>query len=223
VVSNFAYAPIGRISRDLAALLFDLPCAAPRRPEVAELAANAGAYRSTANPKRTLFVRRSGNSLLLFDVHDGLERVGGRLLVPVEGGALSMSWADGRLVFATPVEGRCPSVRLISKSHAAELLRADTGEAAWTGAVGDYTTQDGTACIARNGDGLNLHQAGWPRSCQLAPVSPTAAIALYDEAGGTILRLELDAAGRAIGFRWKRPDGTMVCGRQRHPAPEEGR
>jgi CubicO group peptidase (beta-lactamase class C family) len=214
VVSNFSYAPIGRISRDLTALLFDLPCAAPRQPGVAELAANAGAYRSPANPKRTLFVRRSGDALLLFDICDGVDRVAGRLLVPVEGGAFLMPRGDGRLVFAMPAEGQCPSVRQVSQSHAAEFLRTDTGDAAWTAAVGDYATQDGTARIARNDDGLDLQVAGEPITRRLAPVSPTAAIALYDEAGGTMLRLELDAAGHAIGFHWQRPDGKVVRGRR---------
>jgi CubicO group peptidase (beta-lactamase class C family) len=214
VLSNFAFAPAGRVSHDLAGLLFGRSPAPARTVAPATLAAWTGVYRPAGSSGRALLVRRSGGLLILFDVNPGVERCGGRLLVPVAEDLFVPPWGDERLQFAAAADGRPASVRM--EPPPTTMERVDPPVAAWRAAAGEYASEPpdaGPARISESGGRLVLSTpAGWPPEQEIVPLTETLALALYSEEFGTLLHLERDGRGRAVGFRRQQNDGKDVRG-----------
>jgi len=221
VLSNFAFAPAGRIATDLAAILFGEPYEQPVRLDGQALARYEGVYATAHEPLRALLVRRSADLLLSFDVHGGVERCGASLLVPMGDGVFALPWSHGRLEFAIPASDAAgpATVRRRMGNEVAEMERRPAGELAWRAAVGSYETEPllgSSVSIVERGGGLELRiEDGWPTSLDLVIVSTDLAIARAMETFGTQLHLTRDALGGVAGFRWERADGTTFVATRR--------
>ena len=216
VQSNFAFAPIMRISDDLAGLLFGAEIPTAKRMAADTLDACAGLYRT---PGRTLLIRRSGEGLLCFDVDPRTERLGGRLLLPVADDLCLMPYGDERLRFAKPQDGRCARVTSERTGGAMPLDRAPSLGDAWRSVVGDWPRETAGAAALRITEAsgrINLNAPdAWPFDFEVVPVSETLAIAFYGPEGGTLVHLTRDADGRPTALRWQSNDGrTIACARQ---------
>jgi len=218
VMSNFAFAPVGRISHDLAALLFGGAATPARKVAPATLDGWCGVYRPAA-PGRALLVRRSGGVLMLFDADEAIERCGGRLLLPLGDDLFVRPWTDERLRFAAAAEDRPASIRAERAGGGSTMERVDVPVALWRDAVGEYAIDPAAAEPARiveaEGGFRLVDPGGWPREMELLPLTGTLAIVLYAEEGGTLFHLERDGSGRATGFRRQRNDGQEVRGTRR--------
>ncbi len=223
VMSNFAFAPAGRVSHALAALLFGRPVAAPARAAPADLAARAGVYAAEGGARGPLLLRRSGATLVAFEVVPSLPRVAGRLLVPLADGAFGDAWNESEVLsFHPPVDGRCSSLR--TEPGGLRRERRDPPPAAWADSVGDYrdgASGSGAARLVSLEGRLLLHGPGegtGPR--EVVPVSPTLALALLDDEGGILLRLERDAAGRAVRLLLEAGPGRPFVGERVGTPPD---
>jgi CubicO group peptidase (beta-lactamase class C family) len=205
VLSNHAFAPILRISHDLAAILFGVAYDQPVVCDAALLDACCGVYRQPGAPVTTV-IRRCGRLLLEYELRPGSERCGGRVLVPVGEAAFAEPMGAGRLAFDPGAEP--PRLRRVAAQGDTVLPRLPVPLAEWQGACGILTAtpQIGKrAELARDGDRLWLRiEGGWPGQVEVVPVDAGLAIALYAVDGGTLLHRE----GKL--FRWQCADGTDV-------------
>jgi CubicO group peptidase (beta-lactamase class C family) len=214
VLSNFAFAPAGRISHDLAGLLFGRAVTPARKVDNKTLDGWTGIYRPQAEG-RALLVRRSGDVLMLFDAHVGVERCGGRLLLPLADDLFVTPWTAERLRFAAN------GLVLESGGVATTMERVHAPVDGWGAAIGEYATEPkgtGPMRIAGAEGRFKLEDPkGWPSEQDLLPLTETLAIALYSEEFGTLLHLDRGADGRVTGFRRQRNDGQEVRGARRDP------
>lgn len=195
VLSNFAFAPITRISGDLAALLFGIAVPMPVAVAASELEDCCGLY---GTGQHRLLLRRLGDSLLAFDSWPGSERLGGRALIPLGHGRFTSAMGDAEYRFeggkvATPYD---------------ELPRAAAGEAAWRQRLGRFRLEPAIGAEAELvavGDGLQLQiRGGWPAVVELAPLGADRAIGLVAVDFGTLLQSDGER------LRWTRADGAAV-------------
>jgi CubicO group peptidase (beta-lactamase class C family) len=213
VTSNFAYAPIGRISTDLAAILFGREVPAARRVTRTVLDGHTGVYRHPKVEGRTLLVRRCGDALMLFDVFERVERPFGQSLVPLGDDLFVMPYGDEKVRFTAPSAGKSGYARLESDRGVAAYRRTEPPEAVWRAAARAYAARPDGAVhrIEATDTGLVIHAPdGWPRDLPLVPVTDRLAIALWGPDGGTLLVLDCDGHGVPSGFRWLRNDGQRV-------------
>jgi CubicO group peptidase (beta-lactamase class C family) len=213
VTSNFAYAPIVRISADVAGILFGRDVPAARKVARTVLDAHAGVYRHPKVEGRALLVRRCGDALLLFDVFQDVERPSGQALVPLGDDLFAMPHGDEKVRFTAPSAGKSGFARLESERGVAAYRRTEPAESVWRAAAGSYAARPGGAVhrIEATDAGLVLHAPdGWPRDLVLLPVTDRLAVALWGPDGGTLLHLDRDDQGRPSGFRWQRNDGRTV-------------
>lgn len=216
VESNFAYAPIARISADLTAILFGRERPVARKVDRAALDACVGAYRNAKVAERTLLVRRCGDALLLFDVFESVDRSSGQSLVPLGNDLFVMPSGEEKLRFTAMSAGKAGFARMESDRGVIAFARAEPSEATWRSAAGAYVVgAEGSPAyrIDATPDGLVMHASdGWPRDLAVVPVTDRLAIVLWGVDGGTLLRLDCDDAGAPKGFRWQRNDGRAVVG-----------
>lgn len=193
VVSNFAFAPVMRISHDLAGILFGVEADAPVAVDADALATCAGTY-AWGNDAYTV-LRRSGQTLQSFDVRPGMDRVGGRLLLPLGPGRFKEATGDAVLQFETVAGNQ----RLRRDYGEGENLlpRVEPDVAAWSSIVGTWhpdSAPDDRVLFARADTGLSMKAGGlWPHTASVVPVSRDVAMALYSAGGGVLLRRDGDA------------------------------
>jgi len=199
VMSNFAFAPIGRFSNDLAGLLFERAVAQPvaLRPEA--LPAYEGTF-PVVPGQRTILVRRSGRVLMAYDVWHRNDRQGSRMLIPLGDDTFATAFGTTRLRI------RGGSLELLDAGKTQSRHR-DAAVAAWQHQVGAYECPDalGESARLQQTDGslrLRFGLRVGERSLTVLPVSASEAIVLYSETGGTMMRRDgdtlrwVDAAGR---------------------------
>lgn len=200
MMSNFAFAPITRLSEDIAGLLFDAEIESPRVATESELSAAAGVYGSGA---QLAVVRRSGDTLLLFELDPrSRPRCGGRLLLPLASGGFATPFGRGS------IEIDAEGLSIPRGDSVQKLPRLPSADAAWTALAGEYTAtradgarQQSAVRISVAAGALEL-RTGADRSFLLAPVTEHVAIALYADAGGTLVYRE------PAGLRWHGVDGV---------------
>jgi hypothetical protein len=216
VTSNFAFAPIGRISDDVAAIAFGHERPLAKKVAASVLDAHAGVYRTPGSGERTLLVRRSGSALLLFDVYAKVDRCGGNSLVPVADDLFVMPSGEDKLRFTAPADGRPAGARMESARGDVAFERVESPGAAWLATVGEYRAEpaaSGPIQVVETSGRLTMRVPdGWPVEMELMPVTDTLAIALCSVDFGTLVRLERDEQGVPRGFRWVRNDGRAVVG-----------
>jgi CubicO group peptidase (beta-lactamase class C family) len=212
VLSNFAFAPAERISHDLAAILFGKAVTPARKVEPRTLDRWMGLYRPRADG-RALLVRRSGDLLMLFDAHVGVERCGGRLLIPLADDLFVPPCTAERLRFTET------GLVLEALGQATAMERVEVPAEPWRAAIGEYATgPKGTAQITEALGSLRLRDpGGWPVEQEVLPLSGTLALALHSEDFGMLFHLERGADGSVLGFRRQRIDGKEVHGVRRDP------
>ncbi len=218
VTSNFAFASAGRISHDLAAILFNEPYRSPVTIAPKLLDAYAGIFATPGRRNRTLLIRRSGRALLLFDLRPSVDRIGAGLLTPVANDVFLLPWGGEELRFVVGEGGLADSVRVELMGRRTVMERLGDPTVAWRSALGTYLTEPQLGApvnIVEDQGRYEMRVPGnWPLMLELLPVSETEAISLYGETGGTILRLERDDKGLVEGFVWQRPDGVTFRGRR---------
>jgi hypothetical protein len=213
VLSNFAFAPAGRVSQDLAGILFGKDVTPARKVDGRTLDGWTGIYRPAAGA-RALLVRRSGDVLMLFDASAGVERCGGRLLIPLADDTFLPPWSAERLRFTAK------GLVFESGGVATTMDRVGAPDG-WSAAVGEYATEPaemGPMRIAEAKGRFQLEDPkGWPKEQELLPLTDRLGIALYSEEFGTLFHLDRTADGRVVGFRRQRNDGQEVRGARRAP------
>jgi RNA polymerase sigma factor (sigma-70 family) len=195
VLSNHAFAPITRLSADLAAILFGLEHAVPVALTTAQLDACTGVF---ADGTRHVLVRRAGKLLLLFETFPGNERCGGRLLIPTAPGHYLAPSGSGEIAI--------DAERVQSPNGT--FARAARPDAGWRELVGELRvegTEKKTGQLAVDGDRLVLRVPGtWPESLDVIPLGNDAALTMYAEEFGTLVR----RLGSTL--QWTRNDGSVL-------------
>lgn len=202
VLSNYAFAPISRISTDLAAVLFGIAHEVPVQLTAEQRAAATGVFVDPAVEGRSAFLRCVGEHVFAFDQWPGNERVGGRMLVAVAPGRFLDSFGSGEVtVDAAGLKG--PGGR---------LERAADARAAWMPFVGPLRDEQGIAAagelLVRDGRMLLRSEVSWPREMEFVPLTANVACCLYAEEGGTLLTRKgetldwLLADGRRVRLRF---------------------
>lgn len=196
VLSNYAFAPISRLSTGLAALLFGIEQPQPVQLTAEQRAAAAGVFVDPAAAGRVMFVRGVGEHVLAFDVWPGNERVGGQMLVPVAPGRFLVPFGVGEIVI--DASG--------AVTPAGRLLRAADVRAAWAPFVGPLRAeQEGSGeLLVRDGRMRLRTDFAWPREMEFVPLTASVACCLYAEEGGTLLTRRED------GLDWLLADGRRV-------------
>jgi len=207
VLSNYAFAPILRVSHDLAAILFDAEYGKPLATAPATLDGLAGVYRWPGAGMQTV-VRRSGKALLAFDLIPGAERCGGRLLVPLGEATFAEAMGDARLVFARDGDG--PVIRRVVDGKPTVLKRSDVPRADWLALAGEFGAEPAlgtrTRLVHEQGALWLRIDGGWPLELEIVPVDAEKAMALYGGDGGTMLHRQ---GPRGDVLRWVRADGMQ--------------
>ncbi len=220
VLSNFAFAPTGRIGNDLAALLFDAKVTLPQVSAPSTLERCCGVYASPERPDQPALIERSGDTLMWFPVNDGTHRVGGNLLMPLGSGRFAVPHSAEILEFALDAENEEPSP-LVLISHGAtdsSMVRLSDPADAWYGAQRHYkvTPRMGSAVsIERDEFGI-LHlvvRDGWPPSTEVIPLTSNLGLARVFAGGGSTFRLERNASGEVTGFLWRDLSNVDFVGR----------
>ena len=195
VLSNYAFAPVIRISNDTSALLFDQPVTLPVALTTKQLDACGGIYTAGA---RTIVVQRSGTLLLAYDIRAGSERQGGRMLLPLGSDRFATAMGSESMTFAAG------KLKLQNGKRMQTLARAQGVAEAWAKAAGTYAAPEelGDVDLRTQGTQPAMEVRGnWPRTMQMVPVSKQAAIVLFSEGGGTMLRRNGDE------LTWTNPSG----------------
>jgi len=211
VLSNLSDAPATKISRDLAAILFEQPHEQPQAVGTAALEACAGTYQGNRSG-RTFVVRRSGDALVSFQIYDDDDLCAGKLLIPLSQHVFSLTSADGaRLRFGDD------GARFERLGEETPLARLSLDPHAWDGITGKYTVEPelgDTVSVTEENGVFSLRVEGeWPERLELVPLADDLAIALAGETFGTKLRWLAGTDGTIAGFRWRRADGTEFTGR----------
>jgi len=198
VLSNHAFAPISRISADLAAILFGLEHAVPAALTAAQLDACTGVFTTAGKPVLYLLVRRSGKLLFAFETSPATERCGGTLLIPIGPGRFLAPWGTGEYTIE-PGRVQTPSGVWERTEHPAARWRDLVGPLRMEGAMG------GTAQLVDDGGRFTLRTPGlWPESIVLIPLGDDAALTMFMEEFGTLVRRE------GSTLRWTRNDGSVL-------------
>ena len=181
VLSNYAFAPIIRLSNDTAALLFDKPVTTPAVLTTEQLDACGGIYTAGAS---TIVVQRSGTLLRAYDIRAGSERQSGRILIPLGNNRFATAMGNQEMMFAEH------GLTLQNGRNQRTLARAQGVKQAWADAAGTYEApkQLGDVDLRTTGAHPVMEVRGSdPRILPIVPVSKTTAIVLYSEGGGTML------------------------------------
>ncbi|MEM7350343.1 MAG: serine hydrolase domain-containing protein [Acidobacteriota bacterium] len=225
VLSNFAFAPIKQISRDLAAILFGEPHATPHPLSASRLTAFAGLYRAPNHPHRSLLIRPSGSALLLFDIGTRSDRIGGRLLFPSGPDRFMMPRSAGQLQFVRGDQGSGFDLYLQQGANETVMERVTVPRQSWRRTLGTYSIQPAPSPpveLLETGEQLRLRgEGGWP-DVELVPLSESQAVGLWRETLGTVLRLTGDggtatdaataSGGAPQAFEWLRIDNVKMYG-----------
>jgi RNA polymerase sigma factor (sigma-70 family) len=198
VLSNYEFAPITRISNDLAAILFGIDRPMPKVVDGQELDGCVGCYTSQFEPARRLLVQRWGKVLLGFELWPNQERIGGRVLVPA---------GDGRFLSAMDTRDHLFTKDRVQTPYD-ELQRQPDATPAWRAAVGRYRLPPafGTSAelVEDHGRLLLRIAGGWPAEVELAPVGGDLAIGLVMGNFGTLLHRD------GAVLHWTRADGAKI-------------
>ena len=181
VLSNFAFAPLGRISHDLAALLFDVEVDLPIVVSGAALDAGAGVYSEGEGVFRVL--RRSGPTLIAFSIWPGVARTSGQLLLPLGGGRFKA--AAGEAVLTITARGDGTELMMEQRP-----VRRSTDVPSWHDVIGTWSTAGGdqTTIAFENGSLWLRSSSLWPAAAELVPVAADVALALWGPSGGVVIR-----------------------------------
>jgi CubicO group peptidase (beta-lactamase class C family) len=181
VLSNYAFAPIGRVSRDLAAMLFGLDVDIPVRVPTEALEACTGTYDQGRGVYR--IVRRSGNVLVALSVWPGVERVSGQMLMPLGGNRFKVAAGDAVVTFDDGGDRRA----LVMGDTRITRRDQEPSGPSWTG-TWETASGEGARITPESGALRLRSDALWPSSAEIVPVSDDVALALIDPTGGAVLR-----------------------------------
>jgi hypothetical protein len=206
VLSNFAFAPIMRISQDLAAVLFGAEHSVPVQLSPEQLDASAGCFLTSANAARHLLVRRVGGLLLAFEHWPNVERIGGQILIPTGPGRFLAPFGGGAYVI-DGAGAQTPADALVRRQPDAAVWRAWLGILHAEPPIGETTElieQDGRLALHVLDPAFPAVRDGrWGR-VEVVPLSDDTALALVDVAFGTLLRRDQES------LRWTLYDGSVI-------------
>ena len=209
-LSNYAFAPVGRIAEALAAMLFGAPYESPQAVSSDALTACEGLYQSNGADS-ALWARRSGATLMLFHARPAEARCGGRLLIPTADDRYLQPWGGEPVRFTEARDGRfrkaCPAAWL------PVFERVEPPDSAWRAAAGAYGgTEDAPKVrLVEEDERIVVRDAGRGYGpLVLVPLTDTMGLVLYMESFGTLLHLERDGKGEVVRLRWQRNDGSTV-------------
>ena len=215
VLSNYAFTPVERVARDLAAILFGEPYRMPATVDGDALDACTGVYRAPGEEEHAMLVRRYGGTLMAFDVQP-VQYPRGFLLVPLGPREYAFPFGGTHLTF----EGEEPVPERL-RYGALPMDRVAVGADPWGQAVGSYAVEGerpGSFELNREGDRLTMSvQGGWSGEMLVLPVSGTTALALIHPGLATLLRIDPSEPPRDDGARltWRRPGGDDLFARRR--------
>jgi len=221
VLSNFAFAPIGRISRDLAAILFGAPYEATSTALSVNLDDWVGLFRGKP-PGAPLMIRRSGRRLLSFRLYEGASRSRGQVLVPLENEAFGTAAAGRyRLRLVHEPGGKAQRLRVEDAARAmpvGEMERFEVDPEPWRAMAGTYDVRprlgDAVTLVVDGGD-LEMRIAGRSESVTIVPVTDKHALAFQSETLGTRFEREPAAGNAPVGFVWRSTSGQTFRGTRR--------
>lgn len=221
VLSNFAFAPSGRIGNDLAALLFEDEVTIPQVSPASTLERCSGLYAAPEHPGSPVLVERSGATLMWFPVMADSHRVGGSLLMPLGGGRFAVPHSTQVLEFQLDADSEDPSPVALTRGGGMEaaMTRLPDPAEAWRGVEGSYevTPPMGSAVSLERDDSGTLHlcvKDGWPLSTELIPLTGDLGLARVYAGGGSTFQLVRDAAGEVAGFRWRDLSNVEYAGKK---------
>jgi CubicO group peptidase (beta-lactamase class C family) len=210
-LSNFAFAPVGRIALDLASMLFGARYEAPKAVTDKALDACVGLYRPAGQDGLAAWVRRSGRTLLVTQVRAGVPRCGGNLLIPLADDRYLLPWGGTAVRFTEATDGRFAKARFAAYMPAFDRVAEPVD--AWEDTVGAYggTSAAPDVRLAREQGRFLLRDAERGNiALPLVPLTDSLALVAYTESFGTLLRVERDADGKAVRLRWQRNDGSKL-------------
>ena len=200
VQSNLAFAPISLISRDLTAVLFGEDYETVQVPSESTLSRASGLYREVDGDSFVL-VRRSGKTLIGFDLDLDAEQNFGRLLIPYAGEKFVQPIGGDVLTFddSFPERSRLTLRTFRTTREFERLPPADDWEL-----TGEYDLDGYRVHVVRQGDRfvMNGPAASLQRG-ELVPVSQDLALALRMEMQAEFLKLHRDGDANLTGFTWR--------------------
>ncbi len=204
VQSNLAFAPIVRISRDLTAILFGKDYETVGVPSDATLSRAAGLYREVDGESLVL-VRRSGKTIIAFDLNLNAEQNFGRLLIPYSGERFVQPIGEGSIQFAKVSNGK-PGLKLTSFRKVREFERLPSPNK-WE-LIGKYDIDGYRVEVARQDDRfvLNGPHSSLQRG-ELIPISKDLALAIRMQMQVEFLRLRRNEESIVTGFTWLQMGG----------------
>ena len=205
VTSNLAFAPIGAISRDLAAMLFDQPVKPFIGYSEKFTQDCAGVYvvEFGNGQQHRVLIRNNKKLLIGFQLHEQQARAGGRILLSRGDNEFEFPYTGWRLRFDGPTKGDGVDVFVkVGGGKWRKAKREPDLNRKWQRTIGNYQSDAGErAVIKSNGESLTVTETGlYNRPLRLIPLSDTKALALYNELGGNIISRNVGADADVMEF-----------------------